>query len=128
METAFRAETLHSGPNATSAREPPFPESTIGLFWAKTDIRTDNECWNWQASTLRKGYGRFSVRKVLVQAHRFSWMLANGRGIPAGLQVLHSCDNPRCVNPNHLSIGTNGDNVRDCVAKGRHRTRSSPKK
>lgn len=70
---------------------------------------------------MGKGYGQFYRRKrEPVGAHRFSWELANGRPVPAGRQVMHSCDNPPCVNPAHLSVGTSADNHRDKSAKGRN--------
>lgn len=93
-------------------------------FWEKVN-RTDG-CWLWTASTRDKGYGAFSYRKdgrqIQDRAHRFSWVLHNGP-IPPGLWVLHNCpdgDNPACVNPAHLWLGTSDDNIRDMNAKGRH--------
>ena len=74
-----------------------------------------NGCTPWMGARSR-GYGDFGKRK----AHRVAWELANGP-IPAGLVVCHSCDNPPCVNPDHLWVGTMGDNIRDCISKGRGR-------
>jgi len=84
-------------------------------------IKKTKNCWFWLGS-LRKGkmkYGRFAVshRKNVI-AHRFSYELYKGK-IPDGLLVLHSCDNPSCVKPGHLFIGTQKDNMQDMVKKGR---------
>jgi hypothetical protein len=86
-------------------------------FWSK--VRKTEGCWEWTAGTYRKGYGKFSVaRSTNAQAHRVSWQMGSGP-IPDGLFVCHHCDNPSCVRPDHLFLGTNRDNVRDCVQKGR---------
>lgn len=96
-------------------------------FWARVERGAADECWPWTGSRLPSGYGRFyPAWKVGLYAHRFSWELANGRDVPEGLHVMHACDNPRCVNPAHLSVGTHSDNMRDCVDKGRHARNSMP--
>lgn len=82
-------------------------------FWDKVDKTGD--CWEWTARRDKNGYGMLGNDR----AHRFSFSLANG-GIPDGMQVLHHCDNPPCVNPDHLWLGTPKDNARDRNAKGRH--------
>ena len=90
-------------------------------FWEKVDKKSDDECWEWQASRNYKGYGEFwfsgrGGKKT--RAHQISWILNNG-DIPDGLFVCHHCDNPGCVNPKHLWLGTNRDNILDAKRKGR---------
>ena len=81
-----------------------------------------DECWLWTGGLQGKGYGQFyDGDHRAVGAHRYSWEIANSRPIPAGMQVMHSCDNPPCVNPAHLSVGTCKDNLTDCGDKGRRR-------
>lgn len=87
-------------------------------FWSHVDRNGD--CWVWRLSTTRYGHGRFTLGfNVGIPAHRFSWYLTHGP-IPDGLWVLHRCDNPPCVRPDHLFLGTHQDNVDDMVAKGRN--------
>lgn len=77
-------------------------------------------CWNWKAGKQRDGYGQFRFAGRHQRAHRVSWMLYVGE-IPDNLQVLHHCDNPSCVNPSHLFLGTIADNAHDRDSKGRCR-------
>lgn len=87
-------------------------------FWSRVTKAGPDECWIWIGA--RAGaYGSFSVNGRTVSAPRFSWELANGVAIPVGLFACHRCDNPPCVNPAHIFIGTHTDNVRDCRDKGR---------
>lgn len=85
-------------------------------FWSKVD--KSSECWEWQAEKNQHGYGGFYFLGKKQKAHRVSWQLTYG-DIPDGQLVLHTCDNPSCVNPLHLWLGTQDDNMKDCAAKGR---------
>ena len=87
-------------------------------FWNKVDIKQDDECWEWNASKNPQGYGHFKLNGTSRSSHRVSWELNKGI-IPDGMLVLHHCDNPPCVNPNHLWLGTSKDNSDDKVRKGR---------
>lgn len=87
-------------------------------FWAKVARRGQNECWLWTGHRNPFGYGRIGTDGTVALAHRASWELHNGP-IPDGLCVLHRCDNPSCVNPKHLFLGTREENNLDRVAKGR---------
>lgn len=97
--------------------------TAIARFWSKVDKRGPDECWLWTASTDTHGYGQLRIdatRKRL--AHRFAWELANGSAL--GMCVCHRCDVRRCVNPSHLFLGSNAENVADRHAKGRSRAPS----
>lgn len=100
-------------------------------FWSKVSIRGPKDCWPWLAGLTRCGYGRVKrVKNEKVLAHRMSWELHYGP-IPEGsdyhgICVLHRCDNPACVNPAHLFLGTNADNVADKVSKNRQAKNTVP--
>jgi len=76
------------------------------------------DCWHWCGPTNTFGYGRMTYQGRLQVAHRLSWIAFNGP-IPDGLSVLHKCDNPSCINPEHLWLGTYSDNIKDAYQKGR---------
>lgn len=90
-------------------------------FFDKVDIRENNCCWEWKSCRSSSGYGEFYINGKNVSSHRFSYILSNGK-IPSGLCVLHHCDNPGCVNPEHLFLGTQLDNMADMIKKGRKAT------
>ena len=87
-------------------------------FLSRVHAGKDDECWEWTGGNFNTGYGRFWDGEREVVAHRIAWEIERGP-IPDSLCVLHDCDNPPCVNPAHLWLGTKGDNNRDREAKGR---------
>jgi HNH endonuclease len=95
-------------------------------FWSKVD--RSGMCWVWTAAKYFHGYGSYVIKQKRYVAHRFSYALFNGE-IPYGLLVCHKCDNPPCVNPDHLFLGTYQDNHDDMTRKGRrvtHRGETHP--
>lgn len=90
----------------------------IKRFWAKVSIGNDNDCWNWTGCLGPKQYGMFWGGITCTTSHQYSYILHNGP-ISSGMEVMHSCDNRKCVNPKHLSLGTSEDNQRDKISKGR---------
>lgn len=92
-------------------------------FWKY--VRKTNDCWLWDGTTDERGYGRITLYKneSPVKAYRLSFEMRNGP-IPKGLVVRHKCDNPNCVNPDHLELGTQKDNSRDMVERGRMNKKS----
>ena len=84
-------------------------------------VRKTDDCWEWQGALDKAGYGYFWLGKT-VRAHRAAYILCHG-SVPIGLNVLHRCDNRRCVRVDHLYVGTPTDNAKDCVERGRHPSR-----
>lgn len=109
-----------------AAEEATPPEVDAASFWRRAT--TGEGCWTWQEGVGGRGYGRvhgaaYGVPTTL--AHRVAWVLA-GNPDPGELCVLHHCDNPPCIRPDHLFLGTRGDNSADMMQKGRHRVSRNP--
>lgn len=107
---------------AKTVEIPTLSKAALQRFWAKVNKESgqgpNGDCWEWKGSKLPTGYGMLSIKRITYRAHRMMWFIAYGE-IPADLHVLHSCDNPSCVNPEHLWVGTAKDNARDREEKGR---------
>jgi hypothetical protein len=98
----------------------------IERFWKKVDKRSTDECWPWLGGKTTKGYGRARFAGTNARrAHRVAYLLTYGE-LPDSKLVMHSCDNPSCCNPAHLSLGDAWDNVWDMDRKGRRRGLKNP--
>lgn len=95
---------------------PPITPSALHRFWSR--IERGDDCWEWTGTREHYGHGCLKVGNYAWKAHRLSWTLHHGP-VPDGAFVLHRCDNPPCVRPDHLFLGTQADNVRDMIEKGR---------
>ena len=101
----------------------------IARFFSKVAVGKDNECWEWRGRLNKKNYGEMSLIGVQTLAHRFSLSLVVGPLDDPRTVVRHKCDNPRCVNPNHLETGTHQENmadrqIRDRTARGENNGRA----
>lgn len=118
----------NDNPPTRKHRTGPMPRPLAERFWEKVDIKSEDECWEWNACTYHHGYGKFALtRSNPVYAHRVAYELTYG-AIPDDLLICHSCDNRRCCNPHHLFTGTQKDNMQDCKAKGRNSLPPRPPK
>jgi HNH endonuclease len=110
--------TMAATPNRHCSRRCARSKKTEDRFWPK--VAKSDGCWEWQGSRDHNGYGILgaSRHQRARRAHRVSWELHHGP-IPEGLDALHHCDNPPCVRPDHLYLGTDVDNARDRVQRGR---------
>lgn len=98
------------------------PHPCTGKFLSR--IKKTDACWLWvAATTAHYGHGVLRFKNKMVKAHRVSWEIFRGE-VPEGMCVLHKCDIPNCVNPDHLFIGTQTDNMKDMDSKGRRGRRS----
>lgn len=86
-------------------------------IWGR--LQKKNDCWVWKASRNKCGYGIIKHEGKMWLAHRIAFVLATGRFIPPKMNILHRCDNPPCINPGHLFLGTQADNIRDMLKKNR---------
>lgn len=90
-------------------------------FFEKVNSMQAGECWNWDGVISAHGYGDFWAFGRRQRAHRISWEIYYGK-IPEGKLVLHKCDNKRCINPAHLYLGTNSDNMKDHIERSENPT------
>lgn len=116
-EKTWALRRFCSQPCANRANAKPAPISE--RFWKYVN-KAESGCWEWRGTKDRLGYGRLSAGrgKSPLKAHRVSFEMANG-SIPAGLFILHKCDNPSCVNPDHLEAGDQKKNIADMIRRGR---------
>lgn len=90
-------------------------------FWTKVQKRGPEDCWEWRASRNSHGYGILMVNQKSALAHRVSYALKHGPlALTEGLFVCHKCDNRKCVNPGHLELGTQFENIRQCIERRRN--------
>jgi hypothetical protein len=94
-------------------------DQAIKSFWSKTEKRIGSDCLWWTGAKKPTGYGRMSIQGKNLQAHRIAYLIQHG-SIPSGMHILHSCDNPSCVNHEHLSTGTHVENMKQRHARGRY--------
>ena len=105
---------------ARKGEDPCAPEHLARRLASGLASIEEGKCWTWNRTTNGAGYGTLTVASQSRYAHRLAYELAKG-AIPKGLHVMHSCDNPACINPDHLEVGTRSKNMADCHARGRSR-------
>ena len=103
--------------NELNLKHPETPKYSIMDVLSKIN-KDKSGCWNWTGPKANNGYGRISFQNEHLIAHRLVYKLLKGE-IPKGMNLCHSCDNPQCCNPDHMFIGTQKDNMIDCLKKNR---------
>ena len=103
-----------------------FSDQIKSRFWSRIRMGSKDECWPWLRGRTNMGYGEMNLYHAtrlkpsfIMTAHRIAWMLHHDQLIPSGRFVLHSCNNPRCCNPDHLRLGDQAENMRQMVQQGR---------
>jgi hypothetical protein len=120
----INSSSIDSRRDPMTGRYLPSSQTLEERFWSKVDKRSPDDCWEWKANRHSFGYGNFWIKQREYGAHVVAYELTYGR-VPKGLCVCHTCDNPACCNPNHMFLGSRGDNNRDRDRKGRRRTRGA---
>lgn len=110
-------QELLTGMKAT--RQDLLEERAASQFWDRTSLDTETGCMLWEGHVMNGGYGAITIGNRRLLTHRYALELSTGQPVPEHLVVMHTCDTPRCVNPEHLRAGTQGDNVRDMHEKRR---------
>lgn len=107
------------------ARKADFDADFVAGFWQCVATRGEDDCWEWKGRRTPEGYGSVTASQKMILAHRLAYVLSYGSP-KRGLCVCHTCDNPPCCNPNHLWVGTLGDNTKDMWDKGRAKRGGKP--
>ena len=115
LSVLFKSRTWNAIKSKAEKLKLSFQGTSEERFWKYVDKKY---CWNWTGYCNNDGYGKIRIKDKMISTHRFSWELHNNK-IPKDLCVLHKCDNPRCVKPSHLFLGTHQDNSDDKINKNR---------
>ncbi len=105
-------EKLNLNLDKEKHKEERYKKRLISRFWEKVSTKDNNECWEWIGTTIKGGYGRLQYRKNKILAHRLSYIIHYGNPPSDKPYICHKCNNPSCVNPNHLYTGTQKDNMK----------------
>lgn len=104
-----------------------FTEEQVKRFKAHVNIQSSAECWDWGGSLDHDGYGKVKIGGIVLVSHRVSYEIYKGE-FDKAMHVLHSCDNPKCCNPNHMRLGSRKDNMQDMICRSGRRHPSGYKR